>query len=146
MGFSRQEHWSGFPFPSPKATIERKKVKSFSRVQLFVTPQTVAYQAPQSMEFSRQEYWSGLPFPSPEYRGIKPLLQYSLYLSSIFFPIWGDKLIWGKTTLVSSFRKHWFENFLVVQWLGLSIPTAEGLSSIFGQVTKIPQVTLCGQN
>ena len=40
------------------------KVKSFSRVRLFVTPWTVAYQAPQSMEFSRQEYWSGLPFPS----------------------------------------------------------------------------------
>ena len=45
---------------------ERKKVKSLSRVQLFVTPWTVAYHAPLSMEFSRQEYWSGLPFPSPE--------------------------------------------------------------------------------
>ena len=31
----------------------------------FVTPQTVAHQAPLSMGFSRQEYWSGLPFPSP---------------------------------------------------------------------------------
>ena len=41
------------------------KVKSLSRVQLFETPWTVAYQAPQSMEFSRQEYWSGLPFLSP---------------------------------------------------------------------------------
>ena len=40
------------------------KVKSLSRVCLFATPWTVAYQAPQSMEFSRQEYWSGLPFPS----------------------------------------------------------------------------------
>ena len=39
--------------------------KSFSHVWLFVTPWTVAYQAPQSTEFSRQEYWSGLPFPSP---------------------------------------------------------------------------------
>ena len=45
--------------------FERKKVKLLSRVQLFVIPWTVAYQAPQSMEFSRQEYWSGLPFPSP---------------------------------------------------------------------------------
>ena len=42
-----------------------KKVKSLSRVQLFVTPWTVAHQAPLSMGFSRQEYWSGLPFPSP---------------------------------------------------------------------------------
>ena len=40
-------------------------MKSLSRVQLFVTPWTVAHQAPPSMEFSRQEYWSGLPFPSP---------------------------------------------------------------------------------
>ena len=43
----------------------RKKVKSLSQVQLFVTLWTVAYQAPQSMGFSRQEYWTGLPFPSP---------------------------------------------------------------------------------
>ena len=41
------------------------KVKSLSRVPLFVTPWTVAYQAPPSMGFSRQECWSGLPFPSP---------------------------------------------------------------------------------
>ena len=40
------------------------KVKSLSRVQLFATPWTVAYQAPPSMGSSRQEYWSGLPFPS----------------------------------------------------------------------------------
>ena len=31
----------------------------------FVTPRTIAHQAPLSMVFSRQEYWSGLPFPSP---------------------------------------------------------------------------------
>ena len=43
--------------------------------ELFVTPQTVAHQAPLSMEFSRQEYWSGLPVPSPgdlSNPGIKP--------------------------------------------------------------------------
>ena len=33
-------------------------------VTLFVTPWTVAYQAPLSMEFSRQEHWSGWPVPS----------------------------------------------------------------------------------
>ena len=37
----------------------------FSYVQLFVTPWTVACQAPLSMAFSRQEYWSGLPCPPP---------------------------------------------------------------------------------
>ena len=29
----------------------------------FVTPWTVALQAPLSVQFPRQEYWSGLPFP-----------------------------------------------------------------------------------
>ena len=41
------------------------KVKPLSRVRLFATPWTAAYQAPPSMGFSRQEYWSGLPLPSP---------------------------------------------------------------------------------
>ena len=45
-------------------------------VHLFVTPWTVAYQAPLSMGFSRQEHWSELPcsppgdLPDPE---IKPV-------------------------------------------------------------------------
>ena len=34
-------------------------MKSLSRVQLFVIPWTVVYQASLSMGFSRQEYWSG---------------------------------------------------------------------------------------
>ena len=36
------------------------KVKSLSRVWLFATPWTAAYQAPPSLGFSRQEYWSGV--------------------------------------------------------------------------------------
>ena len=51
------------------------EVKSLSRVRLFPSPWTVAYQAPPSMGFSRQQYWSGLPFPSPgdlPDPGIKP--------------------------------------------------------------------------
>ena len=49
-----------FSFCSLSAIV---KVKSLSRVWLFVTP--VAYQAPPSMGFSKQKYWSGLPFLSP---------------------------------------------------------------------------------
>ena len=45
------------------------KVKSLSRVRLFATPWTAAYQAPPSMGFSRQEYWSGVPLPSPQKNG-----------------------------------------------------------------------------
>ena len=41
------------------------KAKSLSRVRLFTTPWTAAYQAPPPMGFSRQEYWSGVPLPTP---------------------------------------------------------------------------------
>ena len=38
-----------------------RSVQALRQVQLFVTPRTVAHQAPPlSMKFSRQEYWSGL--------------------------------------------------------------------------------------
>ena len=91
MEFSWQEYRSGLPSPSPgdppdpgielmSPTLAGRfftaeplyfmymwkvKVKSLSRVRLFVTPWTVAYQASLSMGFSRQEYRSGLPLPSP---------------------------------------------------------------------------------
>ena len=58
----------GLPYPSNQVTcglILMRKVKLLSHVCLFVTPWTVAHQAPPSMGFSRQEYWSGEPFPSP---------------------------------------------------------------------------------
>ena len=75
MEFSRQEYWDGLPFPTPgdfpdsgtepaSAALEGRffttephrkvKVKSLSRVRLFVTPRTVAHKAPLSMGFSRQ--------------------------------------------------------------------------------------------
>ena len=40
-------------------------LSSFSRVQLFETLWTVAYQPPLSMGFPRKEYWSRLPYSSP---------------------------------------------------------------------------------
>ena len=39
--------------------------QSFSCVQLFVIPQTIAHQALLSTGFSRQESWSGWPCPPP---------------------------------------------------------------------------------
>ena len=66
-------------------------VKLLSRVQLFATPWTVAYQAPQSMEFSRQEYWSGLPLPSPgdlPNPGIEPR---SSALQADIFIVWATR-------------------------------------------------------
>jgi len=95
MEFSRQEYWSGQPFPSPghlpdpgikprSLTLQAGSLPSeprgkplieVTKVRLFATPWTVAYQAPPSVGFDRQEYWSGLPFPSPRDLpdpGIKP--------------------------------------------------------------------------
>ena len=51
-------------------------ISPLSHVWLFVTPWTVARQAPLPMGFSRQDYWSGLPFLSPRDRpdaGIEPV-------------------------------------------------------------------------
>ena len=62
LRFSRQEYWSGLPFPSP---MHGCMLSCFSRVRLCATPRTAAHQAPLSTGFSRQEHWSGLPFPSP---------------------------------------------------------------------------------
>ena len=41
------------------------RCESLSRVRHFVTPWTVAHQAPLSIGFPRQEYWSGYPCPPP---------------------------------------------------------------------------------
>ena len=63
-------------------------VSHFSRARLFVTPWSVAGQAPLSMEFSRQEHWSGLPCPppgDPPEPGIEPASLMSLTLAGRFF-------------------------------------------------------------
>ena len=63
-------------------------LSSFTHVRLFVTPPTVAHQAPVSMGFPRQEYWSGLTYPLPgdlSNPGIKPTSPESLALAGGFF-------------------------------------------------------------
>ncbi|CAI9165670.1 unnamed protein product [Rangifer tarandus platyrhynchus] len=62
-------------YQQPTVYSKERKVESLSHVWLFVTPWTVACQAPLFMGFSRQEHWSGLPFPPPgdlPGPGIKP--------------------------------------------------------------------------
>ena len=62
--------------------------QSTSCVWLFVTPWTVAHQAPLSMGYCRQEYWSRLPFSSPQdlpNPGIKPESLKSPELAGRFF-------------------------------------------------------------
>ena len=86
MEFSRQEYWSGLPFPTPRDLpdpgIEPASLASpplagrffiillqVLRLQELVMDReawhAVVHQAPLSMEFSGKEYWSGLPFPTP---------------------------------------------------------------------------------
>ena len=90
MEFSRQEYWSGLPFPPPGSFWPRDQIRVFcladrsllseppgkpkmpagaaakplSRAQLCATPWTAAHQAPLSLGFSRKEHWSGVPLPS----------------------------------------------------------------------------------
>ena len=64
-------------------------VQLLSRVLLFVTPWTVARQAPPSMGFPGQEHWSGLPFPFPgdlPNLGVEPASLVSAVLVGGFFP------------------------------------------------------------
>ena len=79
---ARTLEWVAISFSN--AWKGKVKVKSLSRVRLFATPWSAAYQAPPPMGFSRQEYWSGVPLPSPIKYGRKAktwdLLKYWLLL------------------------------------------------------------------
>ena len=55
----------------------------FSRVQLCVTPEMAAHQAPPSQAFSRQEHWSGLPVPSPTHESEKWKWSHSVVSDSL---------------------------------------------------------------
>ena len=84
----------------------------FSRVRLFVTPWTVACQAPLSIRFSRQEHWSGLPFPPPgdlPNPGIEPESLMSSVLAAGFFT---TSATWKAYNVITN-RYHFWE----VIWL-----------------------------
>ena len=80
----------------PESPVHACMLSCFSHVWLFVTPWTVASQAPLSMGFSRQEYWSGLPCPPPGDlldSGIEPASLASPALADGCFTTWEDRLI-----------------------------------------------------
>ena len=60
-------------------------MKLLSRVRLFATPWTGAYQAPPSMGFPGKNTGSGLPFPSPGDLPNSGIKLTSPALSSMFF-------------------------------------------------------------
>ena len=57
-------HWATWEAPTTCYVRLGCMLSWFSHIWLFVTPWTIAHQAPLSMGFSRQEYWSWLPFPT----------------------------------------------------------------------------------
>ena len=68
-------------------------MKSLSRVRLFVTPWTAAYQALPSMGFSRHEYWSGVPLLSPRTQPLGFLgVQWAHLLRCAVCLFWGADL------------------------------------------------------
>ena len=73
--------WTGQP---PQELLFSRQLVSNS----FLTPWSVARQAPLSMEFSRQEYWNRLPFPStgdppnPRIEPESPALQATRFFTS----------------------------------------------------------------
>ena len=73
LGFSRQEHWSGLPFPSPMRESEKWKwsrsvVPTLSDPINCSPPGSSIHGIPQTrvLEWGAilQEYWSGVPLPS----------------------------------------------------------------------------------
>ena len=65
MGFSRQEHWSGLPFPSPMHESGKWK---WSRSVVSDSSQPHGLQPTRLLhpwDFPGKQYWSGVPLPSP---------------------------------------------------------------------------------
>ena len=100
----------------------KMKVKSLSRVRIFVTPLTVAYHAPPSMGFSRQEYWSGLP---------------KIYMIALFRR---PEIIFPPHSVIPSvFLKRWNRHRLLDE-LSLTLR----LRRVFSQITLAPHSTSTG--
>ena len=100
----------------------------FSRVWLFVTPWTVAHQAPLSMGFSRQQYWSVLPFHPPGIfptQGLNPCLLHLLHCQADSLPLNHS----GSPLLAISGSKVYFIFIMFVE-----VPTSENVLHGFSHV------------
>ena len=74
MGFSRQEYWSGLPFPSPpchSAIAAAAAAKSLQSCLTLCDPIDGSPPGSPISRIPRQEHWSGLPFPSPMHENEK---------------------------------------------------------------------------
>ena len=60
LGFSRQEHWSGLPFPSPISESEVAQL-----CPTLQDPMDCSLPGSFIDGICQEEYWSGVPLPSP---------------------------------------------------------------------------------
>ena len=102
LGLSRQEHWSGLPFPSPMHKSEKWK---WSHSVMSDSSQPPGLQSTRLMGFARQKYWSGLPLPSlPEFLAfiVKDFLDgsdgkaFCLQCGRPRFDPWVGKILWRR--------------------------------------------------
>ena len=102
-------------------------VHLLSHVRLFVTPWTVARQAPLSMGFFSQEYWSELPFPSPRDLPHPGMESTSPALAGGFFTTEPP----GKSRSHSQLEDRsqiwpqasWLQNYTLIYYITVSTPT-----------------------
>ena len=127
------------------------KVKSLSRVRLFATPWTAAYQAPPSMGFSRQEHWSGVPLDNQEAGFCCVRRKQVSLLRSNGMPHLSSEILWAVASLLRSVLVSESVNLLTdpptrfavllcLLMSGLMFPLVFGLNS--GLNFKISSLTL----
>ena len=105
-------------FRPTQALVRACMLSRFGRVRLFVTPGTVAHQAPLSVGFSRQEYWSGLPCPPPgdlPDPGTEPMssLAPALQVDSLLLSHWESPTLVHRLQQTAFADKRLFETSLL---------------------------------
>ena len=136
VGFSRQEYWSGLPFPSPSS------VHSLSCVRLFVTPWIAAHQASLSITNCRSHSNS-----RPSSRWYHPAISSSVIPFSSclqFLPVseslpmsqlfaWGGQST-GVSALASVLPKK-SQGWSPLEWAGWISLQSKALSRVFSNTT-----------
>ena len=132
MGFSRQEYWSGLPFPSPgdlfdtgikprspafqadaltsEPPVQFNSVQSLSRVRLFVTPWIAARHA----SLSITNCWSSLKLRSIESVMLSShlILCHHLFLLPSIPP--SIRVFSSESTLCMRWPKYWSFSFSII--------------------------------
>ena len=107
---------------------------------LFMTPWTMAGQAPLSMGFPRQEYWSGLPFPPSEglpHPGPEPASLRSPALARGFLPLAPPGVeysVQSSCSVVSDFVTPW----TAARQASLSITNSQSLLKLMSIMSVMP--------